>query len=318
MKYGALMNLVVPVLAVAYVLIYIIGLADVLLVLSPIIILFAPGYAISKVVDKKRFDSVELFALRIAISAVIAIVFFYAISSIFGDESIQTTGLACSILALSLTPIFLLILSKKETTSGGCILNVHFVPIIRSQKILAVVCVAIMIFAIVGATYLYISKEEPGFTEFYLLSDQGSVSGIPTNYVVGQRDSVIMGIVNHEGATINYTIEAWLVNYANINMAVNVTEMYFYDRFNLTLENVEVDLEGGWVSQWESSFELNFSVSGNYYLYLMMFKNSAEDLPEPYPMNATTNYATTTASWRVVMCVNNEIQFLRMPISISK
>src|SRR5437879_2248495 len=49
------------------------------------------------------------------------------------------------------------------------------------------------------------------FTEFYLLGPGGNTSGYPPNLTVNETGIVIVGIANHEAATVNYTIRVDLV-----------------------------------------------------------------------------------------------------------
>jgi uncharacterized membrane protein len=53
------------------------------------------------------------------------------------------------------------------------------------------------------------SLQEPS-TEFYILGPDGTAKNYPTNYVLGENGTVIVGIINHEQKPINYTIEVRL------------------------------------------------------------------------------------------------------------
>jgi uncharacterized membrane protein len=55
-------------------------------------------------------------------------------------------------------------------------------------------------------------KEGEHFTEFYLLGPQGKADNYTTEYTLGQSGTLIVGIVNHEYRTINYTMEVMLEN----------------------------------------------------------------------------------------------------------
>jgi len=306
-----------PILAIVYLVLYFLSYNNLLLVLIPIIVGIAPGYAITKMVDLKKFDVIEFYAIMVLISTAIGGTIYTVFRLVFHVHDIQTTGMACGIivLILSIIPIVMRNESQPLSREGG--LSISRKKLSMPQKIVAVVCVAVMILAAAGSSYLLMNKETAGFTEYYILSDGGSAKDIPRNYSVGQGQNIIMGIVNHEQKRVNYTVEVWLVNFTLINMAVNVTEMYFYDRFNLTLDNVDVEVEGPWEPQWESYYDLNFSVSGDFYIYFMLFKDTAEELPEPYPMDPVKDYSKTNASWRIVLCVNSQIQHLRMPVAIN-
>jgi len=53
------------------------------------------------------------------------------------------------------------------------------------------------------------SLQEP-FTEFYILGPEGIADNYPTDYVLGENGTVIVGIVNHEQKPVNYTLEVEL------------------------------------------------------------------------------------------------------------
>lgn len=55
------------------------------------------------------------------------------------------------------------------------------------------------------------SVQEP-FTEFYVLGPEGNADNYPTDYVLGENGTVILGIVNHEQKPVNYTLEVKLEN----------------------------------------------------------------------------------------------------------
>jgi uncharacterized membrane protein len=53
------------------------------------------------------------------------------------------------------------------------------------------------------------SLQEP-FTEFYILGSDGTAANYPTDYVLGENGTVIVGITNHEQRPVNYTMEVRL------------------------------------------------------------------------------------------------------------
>jgi uncharacterized membrane protein len=55
------------------------------------------------------------------------------------------------------------------------------------------------------------SLQEP-FTEFYILGPEGIADNYPTDYILGENGTVIVGIVNHEQKSVNYTMEVKLGN----------------------------------------------------------------------------------------------------------
>lgn len=49
-------------------------------------------------------------------------------------------------------------------------------------------------------------------TEFYILGPEGRADNYPTDYVLGESGTVIVGVVNHEQKPVNYTMEVKLEN----------------------------------------------------------------------------------------------------------
>lgn len=53
------------------------------------------------------------------------------------------------------------------------------------------------------------SLQKP-FTEFYILGPEGKADNYPTDYVLGENGTLIVGIVNHEQKPVNYMLEVKL------------------------------------------------------------------------------------------------------------
>src|SRR2546425_209806 len=77
--------------------------------------------------------------------------------------------------------------------------------------------------AIAAGTLAYVFlAPRPGetFTEFYILGPGGNASGYPTNLTRSQPGTVIIGVINHEAATVAYTARVDLVG---VSIVFNVT-----------------------------------------------------------------------------------------------
>src|SRR2546422_985587 len=67
--------------------------------------------------------------------------------------------------------------------------------------------------AVAAGTLAYVvATPRPGerFTEFYVLDRNGTANDYPSRLNVSENAAVILGVVNHEFATVNYTVEARL------------------------------------------------------------------------------------------------------------
>ena len=179
------------------------------------------------------------------------------------------------------------------------------------------VSIMFTISVLVGAVFVFVTDEDEQFTEFYALNEDGVSGDYPSEVGSGENVSLIIGISNHEGRTVLYTVEIWVVEYTYIDQAVNVTEMYFSSSFNVTLENQEYDLNDGWDAQYEQAVNVTMSHTGNYTLFLMLLADSEYYLPDLEPFDTGLDYATTEASWRVVLCVNDSINYLKLHVSVS-
>jgi len=81
------------------------------------------------------------------------------------------------------------------------------------DKALTVILTISIIVSVIALIYIIITpKQGEKFTEFYILGPKGKAADYPTELRVGQNATIIIGIVNHECRTINYTVEIWLVN----------------------------------------------------------------------------------------------------------
>jgi uncharacterized membrane protein len=83
---------------------------------------------------------------------------------------------------------------------------------------------------VAGGILAYVAlMPRPGerFTEFYLLGPGGNASGYPTNLTVNRPGTVILGVVNHESAKVNYTVRVDLVG---VRIRYNATAGFQRDR----------------------------------------------------------------------------------------
>jgi uncharacterized membrane protein len=84
---------------------------------------------------------------------------------------------------------------------------------------------------VAGGTLAYVvltPRPVERFTEFYILGPGGNASGYPTALNVSQPGTVIVGIANHEAASVNYTVRIDLVG---VRIVYNATS-----GFNETVE----------------------------------------------------------------------------------
>ena len=79
------------------------------------------------------------------------------------------------------------------------------------DRILSIVLIIALILAIVMTVYVIVTpKQGEKFTEFYILGKGGMADDYPTDLTVGDEGEVIIGVVNHEYASITYWLEVKL------------------------------------------------------------------------------------------------------------
>jgi uncharacterized membrane protein len=83
----------------------------------------------------------------------------------------------------------------------------------RLDKALTIVLVLSIILSISALAYVIITpKQGEKFTEFYILGPNGKAYDYPTKVVADNKSTVIVGVVNHEYAKVNYTMRLFFDN----------------------------------------------------------------------------------------------------------
>ena len=127
------------------------------------------------------------------------------------------------------------------------------------DKSLSVALTASIVVA--GGTLAYIvltPRPEETFTEFYILGPGGNASGYPTNLTVNQTGSVIVGVVNHEGATVNYTVRIDLVGVRIVyNATFGFNETVEVNRTTWSMLNVTLPDGRNWSQPY--TFRINYT-----------------------------------------------------------
>ena len=79
------------------------------------------------------------------------------------------------------------------------------------DRMLSIILIIAIILAIAMTVYVVVTpKQGEKFTEFYILGKGGMADDYPTDMTVGDEGEVIIGVVNHEYASITYLLEVKL------------------------------------------------------------------------------------------------------------
>jgi uncharacterized membrane protein len=288
-------------------------------------ILFIPGYVtvLALFPDKEDLESIERVALSFGLSIAIAPLIGFGLNYTPWGIRLEPILICLSAynVGVGLVGLYRRYRSKEpyvpidlEATYRS--LMSTFKAEKGADKALTIVLVISIVLAVSALIYV-VAVPRPGeaFTEFYILGPDGTASGYPNNLTVGEEGEVIVGIVNHEQRTVNYTVEVWLVNATLVNETLDVNRMYYVDSFSVLLESVPVDLEGNWTPQWEMPYTFSFTVTGQFKLWFLLYKDTVPSLPNP--PTSMEDYAGTIAEERIAAAVTNEVQSLNLNLLIT-
>lgn len=185
--------------------------------LGLLFLLFFPGYTLIAALFSRRdsFDMVERvvlsFALSIAIVPLIGLVLNYTPWGITTHSVVVTTVLFI-ILASAAALYRRWRVAKEERFEIR--LHIGRLEWKRWSKLNTALS-AVLVLSVLGTIGVLVYtvdtlKERDRFTEFYVLSSQGTADGFPQELLVGQPGEVILGLENHEHQTTTYRIEAWI------------------------------------------------------------------------------------------------------------
>jgi len=167
------------------------------------------------------------------------------------------------------------------------------------DKILTVVLLVALISCVAATVYIImIPKQGERFTEFYILGPSGKACGYPKNLKVGESASVIIGVANHEGKIMNYTLEVWLVNETIESNKTKINHMYLLSYFNITLNSTAISSNGNWTPQWEKRYTFHINKRGKFKLWFLLFKNGTSPPPK------FKDYAGTPVEHKILKILN--------------
>ncbi len=286
---------------------------------------FLPGYIITCAIfpDRKKIDTIERLALSLAFStvflAIVGAILKFGLGIKINEITIQPY------VAYLMVPLTIIAIVRRERadepylppTSDQIKEIIGWYEMSKVERVATVVLTIALIAAILGVLYIIVTpKQAEKFTEFYILGPNGKAADYPTDLYAGENASVIIGIVNHEERVVKYIVEIWLVNASYVNNRTIVHHMYFFDRFNVTLKPVPVNVEGNWTPEWQMRYNFTITRPGKYKMWFLLFKDKEPPLPKP--PKRWEDYANTSAVKRIIEAVNGKIQSLNLNIVVRR
>jgi len=179
-------------------------------------VLFFPGYALIAAMFPKKddIDGIERTALSFGLS--IAVVPLQGLNYTPWGIRLVPILITISIFTLAMCTVAIM---RRRGLPEGEEFSVPFTEIFNSlrnelfnksgtrvDRILTVILVISILASVVMLVYVIVTpKQGEKFTEFYILGPGGMADDYPTEMVLGQEGTVIVGIVNHEYRVVNYS-----------------------------------------------------------------------------------------------------------------
>jgi uncharacterized membrane protein len=213
---------VVSVVCLAFVIVPQISGSSVRPVIEIALLLFVPGYVLLAAIFPRKTDlsGFERIALSFGLSiAIVPLLAFGLTSTVWGVGAESITIVVILFIFASSAAAYARrrLLPIRERFSVRFEAFAPFMrtlvqpPRSRSHSILLILLVSAILFSASALAYAFLTPEpRESYTEFYLLGPGGAMQGYPANLTLGHTQLVTVGIANHEGTDITYTLLAAL------------------------------------------------------------------------------------------------------------
>ena len=205
------------------------------------IVLFIPGYVLIAAIFPKKdgLQDIERLALSFGLSVALVSLLGMLLKLVFG------TGLLHLLLILCLSTIIMSVLAtyrrRKLPPEERFYVNFHRLQERLKEELdlpkskIDMIITGILIFSIVLAIsmlYFVITVPKIGekFTEFYILGPEGKADNYPSSFQYNYPANILIGVVNHEYVSVNYTVRIALDN-------DTLTDRLLFLEHNATWEN---------------------------------------------------------------------------------
>ena len=187
--------------------------------LGLIMVLFVPGYTLIAALFPRKgdLDGIERVALSFGLS--IAVVPLMGLGLNYTPWGIRLTPVvvSISIFTIAMSAVSYL---RRASLPADERFSVEFRKGLdsaraevmadeksRLDKALTIILILSIILSVTALVYVIVTpKQGEKFTEFYILGPKGKAYDYPTKVIAGNKSTVIVGVVNHEYSSVNYTM----------------------------------------------------------------------------------------------------------------
>ena len=262
---------------------YLLGIAGILVALGSgfvfaiLLVLFAPGYLFVAALFPRTSEISVAERVILSIGASLAITPLVSLLLNFTPWGIHLESTVGLIVALSMTFGLFAYLRRMELPVGQrLLLKVEIsAPDLRGYSTLERALAFLIVLAAVASTLtaasvLLAPREGGGFTEFYLLSTTGSLTGLDPCLNATQIAAVTLGIVNHEMTSVEYSVRVDLVGVRlKYNATSGLNETVEVNR--TTWSRIEVPLGEG--KNWVQPYTFSINATSLWKVQFLLFKN---------------------------------------------
>jgi uncharacterized membrane protein len=188
------------------------------IILGIFFVLIFPGYTFLAALFPRKtvLDSLMRFALTLGLSLTMVIILLLILNFTPWGIRLESSLIALGIFTCVMAGLAWLQrrhLPKEERFFSGINLNFkQYLQPFQRQKTVDKVLNLLLVVAVIGVigTVAYVlvrNKNGEKFTQFYVLNLQGKADNYPHDIINGQSGTVLLDIVNEEGAAATYKIE---------------------------------------------------------------------------------------------------------------
>jgi uncharacterized membrane protein len=185
-------------------------------ILSIIIVIFNPGYALTAAFFPRKHDVSNIervtlaFGLSIATVPLLALILAY-----FGPIAL---GSIVSLLTLVIIPCSIIGLLRRRNLATEDRFTVewsgfrHVTQLFpqeqsRRDRILSTLLVVSLLLSVSVVVYAVITPAQSDtYTELYILNSNGRAGDYPTQFSLTNETPIVVGVVNHEGRAVTYDL----------------------------------------------------------------------------------------------------------------
>lgn len=229
--------------------------------LGLVMVLFVPGYTLIAALFPKKADLEGIERTALAFGLSIAVVPLIGLALNYTPWGIRLTPVVVSL------AIFTIVMAtaahwRRISLPEEERFSLHFRETVNSwkteiladeksrlDKALTVILIITILLSIAALVYVIVTpKQGEKFTEFYILGPGGKAYDYPTSVLAGNKSTVIVGVVNHEYALVNYSMSISLNN-TPVNNTTLISN--FKDDFRLIYPIMSMNLTLAHNETWE-------------------------------------------------------------------